>query len=1044
MLTRRKHAADFTAYHLPIRRLPVRRPWNLLDTPCDPAAAGPPIPDLPGYEGIHTLRPRMANPRLVESDIRGLHSSRLRGFLHRQQSHTLRIRGALQRGERELRRIVGGENIMLSFPAREGVSTDSTGMRGMVTEALFLPPDVDSLQRLMRWCFRNRIPVIPYGAGSGYNMGVVPLAPAVTVWLGCLNTVEKPRPYRSSKGGAACAISAEAGALYAEVLSVAQDHGYVLRCVPNSPRAAVGGVVATGSNGGRRIGEVVIGGEAVLGDGTLVRFATSDEERSAWRSPFPLIHKFQGAPQETMQLRRMLRQGEVLPASLFVGAEGTTGVITRVELELERPSAFASTMAVWLAGLEDVPPFVRRVRASPAQPTYFELLTQPAIRHYLRPDFGDLFSGDEQAYIMLTFEDDHEPSLKDAVERVRSFLPSDGRWTACGPYPSRTPPSDARRLIAPREELPKRLVSKCKTDIEVVIDALPRVIPYLASATDLERNRVEAILFGHLTPAGSAILHWNIGGVDLAVEESAARGWQHIERTLEAVACPNHTTLEAVFTGEHGASGKPWLFHRAVPRDELARIYRVKRALDPLGILNPRKLFLPARISKAIRGRTLAQLPEVDKETRDVLARCTRCNACQECPVIDAQIALRSRRIPRQDGAVITGKRSLLHTLELTASARLDPEDRARLLGAASRSMEACFACGRCDKNCPADITLEEIAALLPNGIPRGTWRTDLLHLLFLAPAPRIGTMMAASVFQHLGGLVRRPAARVSHAAAGYVALPPVDWRRYASPGRSAPGISSHVVVVGNREEIVEDGEIVIRFRGCVGTVGQASASIHEDAFFRSTGLSFLDFTPDLCCGFPFAASGRPEKARQLRVELMTRIAEAVQSARTHWDFERATVVSSCPTCQESLRNAQRDLPGSFDHLAVADPAERIVRHIAGRPNRTPGPVQSVGLKVPCHATPWSVAAQESMLRIFGFEPVRFEQCCGMAGIGRLEHPEVGLAIGERLSEAIRRTGCQVVASGCPSCRDGLRLQSSLERSCLQVEDIYGLLVDAS
>lgn len=1013
---------------------------RISDSPIDPAAAGPPLHELPGHGGLHTVRPRMVPPRRAGDLIDAVATASVREFLRRQQEESLRIRGLLRAEAPALRRMVGGENLVDSFAARIGLSTDSTGLRGLVPEACVVPPDVPSLRALLAWCFRHRVPVVPYGAGSGYNMGVVPLCPSVTVWTACLRHVAVPRPHPSPHGRVTHVVSAEAGAPYAEVVRVAKEHGLALRCVPNSPRASVGGVVATGSNGGRRIGEVVWGGQAVLANGSLVRFATTPDERAFWsRGAFPMIHKFHGAPAPPHELRRMAGANEALPATVFVGSEGTTGFITSVDLELESPAAFACTMGVWLPSTADVPALVRAVRGIGAHPTYFELLTEPAVGRYLRADFPDLFHGGEQAYVILTFEEDDETSLCDMTRRVKEALSPGGRCVACGPYPSDTVPPSAQRLIAPREELPKRLVSKCKTDLEVLLDALPRVIPRLVQSHTCEGDPVESILFGHLSPGASAILHWNIGGVDIADEESSAQGWRHIERALGDVARVDGSRLEAVFTGEHGVAGRPWLFHEIVSRQELARIARVKRALDPLGLLNRNKLVLPTRMAKALRGRVLARAPGAPDPAIDAIrSRCTRCNACQDCPVLNAQVELRTRRPPRRHGKLVMGKRSLIHVLELAASAEFDRADRSRLVEEASLGLQACLACGRCDAACAGSITLEEISSALGRPLARGSWRTDLLHRLFCAPLPRSATMRVTSALQRAAA----PLASLSGLpppVASYVALPPVDGRRYTPHRGVDPRVPEDLAVVGTAGDVVRDGEIVVRFRGCVGTIGQARATESEDRFFRSIGISFLDFVPDLCCGFPFIASGHMDEGRRLRADLLGRIATAAQRLRIRWEFDRVVVMASCPTCQESLRHAQADDPVRFAPITVVDPAELAISAV---PRRAEVARTRVALKLPCHATQTAAAAQQALLRSAGFEPEPFEQCCGLAGTGRLDHPEVGMVIARRLTNAILSGGFSRVVSGCPSCRDGLRLQARLDRTGMSVVDIYGLLME--
>ncbi|MBN1424581.1 (Fe-S)-binding protein, partial [Candidatus Fermentibacteria bacterium] len=316
------------------------------------------------------------------------------------------------------------------------------------------------------------------------------------------------------------------------------------------------------------------------------------------------------------------------------------------------------------------------------------------------------------------------------------------------------------------------------------------------------------------------------------------------------------------------------------------------------------------------------------------------------------------------------------------------------------------------------------------------------LHRVFLAPTPRSATMLAVSLAQR----ILRPTVHLMHkdfttrALSSYAALPPMEWRRYATHDHRLPGMTPDLRIIGDEKALVYEGTVVVRFKGCVGNIGQAEASVHEDRFFASMGMAFLDFVPDLCCGFPFLASGDRSSARTSRERLWERIHAAARSACEVLNTEKVVVMSSCPTCQESLRRAHLE-QGAPPHLCIADPAQyaRERAKIIHRPT-----TRRVGLKVPCHAIPEATSSQEALLREHGFTPVLLPQCCGMAGTGRLRHPEVGLVLAERLAAAIRDAGVDMVVSGCPSCRDGMQLQATIDGAPLRVDDIYGLLVEAS
>jgi Fe-S oxidoreductase len=66
-----------------------------------------------------------------------------------------------------------------------------------------------------------------------------------------------------------------------------------------------------------------------------------------------------------------------------------------------------------------------------------------------------------------------------------------------------------------------------------------------------------------------------------------------------------------------------------------------------------------------------------------------------------------------------------------------------------------------------------------------------------------------------------------------------------------------------------------------------------------------------------------------------------------------------------------------------------------------------------------------------------------MAGTGRLKHPEIGLVLAGLLGKTIREQKLDTVVSGCPSCRDGVKMQAVLKGRNTQASDLFGMLLTA-
>ena len=998
----------------------------------------------------HSASPTILDLGRSEYPVRGKieKSHELQSMDSRRINRALRIRQALKSHLPRLRDILGPENIELSFAARHGFSTDSTGFRACTTEAVLSPPDISSMQSLIEWCYSNKVPLIPYGAGGGYNMGVVPMTPSVTVWSGCLGVIGDIIPYQGSGIRSRHAIWVDAGVSYRHLVDEIERRGYVIRCMPNTPRASVGGVVATGSNGGKRIAEIVIAGEAIIPDGRLVSFRTTDRERRFLKErSFPLVYKYHGIDDDEIRHIHSNLDSNPLPSSLFVAAEGTTGIITRVLLEVEEAPERALTAGIWFSDIDMVAPFVKAIHSLPEQlqPVYFELLTEPAITNYIGADFPDLFTGVEDAYVIVSFESDDDSTLITSREKTSASIPRNQRVKWIGPYNRRAVPPEARHLFEPREKLPTKMKSKCKADTEIELDFLPQAIQMLSREKSRDGESIESILFGHLSPPKSAILHWNIGGIDPSREETVIRAWKHLEQTLGDLMQSDETGRpRAAFTGEHGVAAKPHLLRTFLKRSELARQTRIKRRIDPRRIMNPYTLYLPTRFSRSLMATSLRFLPEpklLSRNIRDLVLSCTRCNACQECLVINSQSEIRRNRSPRSSGGWLMGKRHLLQVLELLESGDIAPDTMKSIVESAIKPLRACISCGRCDKACPADIPLAALKKelwRLHGREPSPPVLLRLLYRLMLAPSPRSLLLWTQGIFMKL---LRPMVARLnklypSHLSA-YGALAPLSGSRY-HPHESVPAIilDHDILLLGDEQDLPKGDIAIMRYKGCVGTQGHAASSIREDRFLiEQIGISFFDFRPDLCCGYPYQASGMYDKASKHRTELMNRLMKSAAYICQRYGYSGITVISACPTCQESLRTAGKE--GSFTlPVSIGTPAEITLGFSGSIPVKT-GDGSVIGLKVPCHATESSTMAQTRLLEMYGNTVIRLDDCCGMAGTGRIVHPEVGEVLAKRLSEKIEANSLSHIVSACPACRDGVELQRTLTGADFEITDLY-------
>ncbi|NBW82513.1 FAD-binding oxidoreductase, partial [bacterium] len=393
-------------------------------------------------------------------------------FIVTRISKTFMLRKKLAELKPRIEEIVGPGNFSALWLDREAFSADSMEHRALVTEAVIHLYSPSALQKLVKLFYTHKVPMIPYGEGGGYNMGVTPMAPAVTVSLRGIDHISEIRPSRRCNGN--FEVTVGAGVPFKDLVAYLSKRGFVLRCDPNTPRAATGGIAATGSNGGRKAFEVIIHGRAVTARGAAACFAPDERElRDIETEPFLLARKFfsihdtlqfekdfkaiskrelkaicENSPDNVavplngmkaaanMLAQRSMRADQKedfpatdtmadapkLPLSAFVGAEGTTGFIYEVTFEIEKPKSYLMGSRWHFNSIEAATRVTRAIKALPQKehPEYFEIITGQSIRKFLIQDFPTVFSSSDEAVIIMSVEENDPASCRSRMQRCEA------------------------------------------------------------------------------------------------------------------------------------------------------------------------------------------------------------------------------------------------------------------------------------------------------------------------------------------------------------------------------------------------------------------------------------------------------------------------------------------------------------------------------------------------------------------------------------------------------------------------------------------------
>jgi glycolate oxidase len=460
----------------------------------------------------------------------------------------------------ELAAIVGDENLL-----RADVDLLAYGFDGTWYDepplCVVRPKNTSEISAIHRLASRERVALVPRAMGSGLSGGAVPLAGNIVLSVARLNAIREIDTVN------AVAV-VEAGVILADLQKAVEAVGLFYPPDPSSLRqSAIGGNVAENAGGARCLKygvtadyvaalEVVLpGGEIVRTGGKMVKNVTGYDLRA-----------------------------------LFTGAEGTLGTITEVTLKLLHKPRFARTAVAAFATIAQAGAAVVEILNSGILPTSIELLDQLTISCI--EDFKP--SGlprDADAVLLFAVDGNYAEIVDLELAKIAEIA------RACGATSTRVAADDAesaklwdaRRAISPA--LARVKPNKLGEDISIPRSALVETI--LAIREIAERNDVIVPLFGH---AGDGNLHPNIlcDRRDAAEMTRVAKAAREIFEV--AVACGG------TLSGEHGIGLlKRQFMELDVGPDALALMRRIKDAVDPLGIMNPGKIFPAPGGSDAFR-----------------------------------------------------------------------------------------------------------------------------------------------------------------------------------------------------------------------------------------------------------------------------------------------------------------------------------------------------------------------------------------------------------------------------------------------------------
>lgn len=461
----------------------------------------------------------------------------------------------------ELKTAVGNGSWLEAPDAVAPFLTDFRGLYHGATPLVLLPRDVDQVVRILRICNRDEVAVVPHGGNTSYCGGATPdeAGSQIVLSLRRLNRVRQIDAANYS-------MIVEAGCTLAGAQAAAREADRLFPLSLGSEGTAqIGGNLSTNAGGTAvlRYGmmrDLVLGLEVVLADGRVLAGLKS--------------------------LRKDNTGYDV--KSLFVGAEGTLGIITAASLKLFPQPADTATALVGIDSPPHALDLLARLRAAAGdQVTSFELMPRLAVQLTVEHVPGVADPLDQKAPWYLLIELSSPNPRQDLGALLTAALEDAAAAGTIVDAMFAASMAQAQAMWKLRESVPeaqRRHGASLKHDVSVPLSALPALITEGSALVRRLAPEGDVVSYGH---AGDGNLHFNVSqkpGTD--VESFMARG-----PALELALFDLVESLGGSISAEHGIGRlKAAEFARRADPVELAVMHELKRALDPKGIMNPGKV----------------------------------------------------------------------------------------------------------------------------------------------------------------------------------------------------------------------------------------------------------------------------------------------------------------------------------------------------------------------------------------------------------------------------------------------------------------------
>lgn len=449
--------------------------------------------------------------------------------------------------------ILGAERCLTDTASAEQYGTDWTKVWEPAPSVVLLPETLEEVQAIVRAANEHGVALVPSGGRTGLSAGAVAAKGEAVVAMDRMNKVLSYNPFDR-------AVKVQAGVITQQLQEFAEEKGLFYPVdFASAGSSQIGGNIGTNAGGIKviRYGmtrEWVSGLTVVTGKGDVLELNNGLMKNA---TGYDLRH-------------------------LFIGSEGTLGIIVDATIQLARQPENLTALVLGVNTFDDIMKVLHAFQQK-LDLTAFEFFSDKAMAHVLAHGVPEPFAERTPFYCLLEFEQTSEAVGETAMELFSHCL--EEGWVLDGVMSQSLQQLD--QLWQLRERISESIAphTPYKNDISVTVSQVPEFVAAVDKVVQEAYPDFDIVWFGHI---GDGNMHLNILKPESLPKEAFFERCNEVSKWVFEIVAKHKGSISA----EHGVgmTKKPYLGYSR-SEAEIAYLKAIKAAFDPNHIMNPGKLF---------------------------------------------------------------------------------------------------------------------------------------------------------------------------------------------------------------------------------------------------------------------------------------------------------------------------------------------------------------------------------------------------------------------------------------------------------------------